>query len=218
MKIGRTNVLRQAGMLLGTLALAGSLALPGVSVAQDRVSIEVVEPGAPATPIGNSELVDPATGTSTIATFAAPEWTGGTLIADASTYGRPAAALYAQDTGSGTASFDIQLSNIPTADVTLYLVGMDDDQPGPTPIELTINTTVVYTGDSWFADWNGKAGEGDWTTVRITIPRDMLGGGVNSITVSNMSPTGKAGESPFILLGAAQMIVPGVAVGPIAST
>ena len=50
--------------------------------------------------------------------------------------------------------------------------------------------------------------------MQITIPKGMLGPGVNSITVSNTAPTGNQGEAPYILLGGASIQVTGVTVDP----
>lgn len=203
------------GGVLWVLVLTGALTTGSRALAQEQVSIEIVQPGGPATPAGDNTLVAPQSGFATVATFAADEWTGAGMVSDASIYGRPAAALYGQQTGMGTASISIELSDVPTGDAILTLVGLDDDAPTKTQIALTINQTPVYTGDAWFADWGGKTGEGNWTTVQITIPRGMLGGGVNSITISNTSATGHEGEAPYIVLGAAQILLPGVTVAPI---
>lgn len=198
------------GGLLAALALAGALPTSGIALAQDQISVKVVEPGAPGTPVGETELVDPTTGMATVLTFASDQWTGAAMVDDIGKYGRSAAALYSQETNSGTATLDFRLSDMPSSDALLILVGMDDEASAKTPIEVTINTKVVYTGDSWFADWDGTNTTTDWTTVQILIPRGMLGSGVNSVTISNMSSSGKEGEAPYVLLGAAQLLVPGV--------
>ena len=200
----------RAGGFLAALALAGALATGGVTLAQEEVSITVLEPGAPATPIGETELADPTTGTATVLTLAADEWTGAAMVEDISAFGRSAAGLYSQATSSGTATIDFLLSDMPSADAVLILVGLDDDAAAKTQIELTINTTVVYTGESWFNNWDGTNDSNDWTTVQVLIPRGMLGSGVNSVTISNMSASGNEGEAPYVLLGAAQLTVPGV--------
>jgi hypothetical protein len=210
------------GGLLSTLALVGAMATGGLALAQDQqsdqVTIEVLAPGAPSTPAAYGSLMDPTTGLATTATYAPDQWTGATYVTETESYGRVAAALYAQSTGEGTASLNIGLSDPPTEDAILTLVGLDDDAPTKTPIELTINTTVVYTGDAWFEDWGGTPGQGNWTTVQIVIPKGMLGPGVNSITIANTAPTGNQGEAPYILLGGASIQVSGVVVDPLSRT
>jgi hypothetical protein len=205
----------RVGGMLGALALAGTIALSPAALAQsDQVAIEVITPGAPATPAAYGALAYPVTGLSTVATFGPDLWAGAAMVTETESYGRDAAALYAQSTGEGTASLSVELSDPSTQDAILTLVGMDDEAPSKAQIELTINQTVVYSGDSWFEDWGGKAGEGNWTTVQITIPKGMLGSGVNDITISNTAKTGNQGEAPYILLGGASIQVWGVEIAP----
>lgn len=205
----------RVGGVLGALALAGTIALSPVALAQDdQVQIDVIVPGAPATPAAYGPLADPVTGLSVVATYAPDMWAGAAQVTETESYGREAAALYAQSTGTGTGTLSVELSDPSTEDPLLILTGMDDEAPTKTQIELTINQTVVYSGDSWFADWNGKAGEGNWTTVLITIPKGMLGSGVNSITLSNTAKTGNQGEAPYVLLGGASIHVWGVTIAP----
>lgn len=207
------------GGFVSALALAGALAGGSIALAQDQqsteITVEIIAPGSPATPAAYGALLDPVAGLSTVATYGPDQWVGAAQVTETESYGRLAAALYAQSTGTGTASLNIGLSDPSTEDVILTLVGMDDDAPAKTPIELTINQTVVYQGDAWFEDWGGTAGEGNWTTVQITIPKGMLGPGVNSITLSNTAATGNEGETPYILLGGASIQVTGVTVDPL---
>jgi hypothetical protein len=204
------------------LALAAALAGGSIALAQEQqsteITVEVITPGSPATPAAYGALLDPVTGLSTVATYEPDQWTGAGQVTETESYGRLAAALYAQSTGFGTGSLDIALSDPSTEDVILTLVGLDDDTPGKTPIELTINQTVVYQGDAWFEDWGGTVGEGNWTTVEITIPKGLLGPGVNSITLSNTVETGNEGETPYVLLGGASIQVTGVTVEPISQS
>jgi hypothetical protein len=205
----------RVGGVLGALALAGTIALSPVALAQsDQIKVDVIAPGAPGTPAAYSALASPVTGLSTVATYAPDQWAGAAMVSETESYGRVAAALYAQRTGLGTGTLYIGLSDPSTEDVILTLVGMDDDAPAKSQIELTINQTVVYTGDSWFENWSGKPGEGNWTTVQITIPKGLLGPGVNSITVSNNAIEGNEGEAPYVLLGGASIQVFGVTVAP----
>ncbi len=204
------------GGFVSALALAGTLVSGSVALAQDtqstEITVEVIAPGSPATPAAYGSLLDPVPGLSTIATYSPDQWVGAAQVTETESYGRLAAALYAQSTGLGTGSLNIALSDPSTEDVVLTLVGMDDDAPTKTPIELTINQTVVYQGDAWFEDWGGTVGEGNWTTVEITIPKGLLGPGVNSITLANTAETGNEGETPYILLGGASIQVAGSTV------
>lgn len=207
------------GGLISALALASALASGGATLAQEQqsteIKVEVIAPGSPATPAAYGSLLDPVSQVSTIVTYAPDQWLGAGQVTETESYGRLAAALYGQSSGLGTGTINIELTDPSTEDVILTLVGMDDDAPGKTPIELTINQTVVYQGDAWFEDWGGTAGEGNWTTVQITIPKGLLGPGANSITVSNTSESGNEGESPYVLLGGVSIQVTGVEVGPV---
>lgn len=211
---------RRIGGLVSALALAGALAGGNLALAQDtqsdQIKVEVIAPGAPGTPAAYGNLLDPVEGLSVVATYGPVAWTGAAYVSETESYGRYAAALYAQSTGEGTGSLTIGLSDPPTEDVILTLVGLDDDAPTKTPIELTVNQTVLYTGDAWFEDWGGVVGQGNWTTVQITIPKGLFGPGINSVTLSNTSPTGNQGETPYVLLGGATIQVTGVTVDPIA--
>ena len=209
----------RVGGVLGALALAGTIALSPVALAQsDQIKVEVITPGAPGTPAAYGDLASPVTGLSTVATYAPDQWSGAAMVSETESYGRIAAALYAQKTGLGTGTLYLGLSDPSTEDVILTLVGMDDDAPAKSQIELTINQTVVYSGDSWFENWGGKPGEGNWTSVQITIPKGLLGPGVNSISVSNNAIDGNEGEAPYVLLGGASVQVFGVTVSSQART
>jgi hypothetical protein len=211
----RTMRRLRVGGVLGALALAGTIALSPVALAQNnQIQVEIITPGAPGTPAAYGSLASPVTGLSTVATYAPDQWSGAAMVSETASYGRVAAALYAQKTGLGTGTIYIGLSDPPTEDAILTLVGMDDDAPAKSQIELTINQTVVYTGDSWFENWGGTPGEGNWTTVQITIPKGLLGPGVNSISVSNNAVDGNEGEAPYVLLGGASIQVTGASVAP----
>jgi hypothetical protein len=209
----------RVGGVLGALALAGTIVLSPVAMAQsDQIKVEVITPGALGTPAAYGDLASPVTGLSTVATYAPDQWSGAAMVSETESYGRIAAALYAQKTGLGTGTLYLGLSDPSTEDVILTLVGMDDDAPAKSQIELTINQTVVYSGDSWFENWGGKPGEGNWTTVQITIPKGLLGPGVNSISLSNNAIDGNEGEAPYVLLGGASIQVFGVTVSSQART
>jgi len=209
----------RVGGVLGALALAGTIVLSPVALAQsDQIKVEVITPGAPGTPAAYGALASPVTGLSTVATYTPDQWSGAAMVTETESYGRIAAALYAQKTGLGTGTLYLGLSDPSTEDVILTLVGMDDDAPAKSQIELTINQTVVYSGDSWFENWGGKPGEGNWTSVQISIPKGLLGPGVNSISVSNNAIDGNEGEAPYVLLGGASVQVFGVTVSSQART
>lgn len=196
--------------LVSALAI-GSLAVPSSgALAQGDVQIQVLGQGAQAT-AGGGNLVNPTTSVSTTVTLAASEWTGGYYQGNGQWYGRPWAALYGTQTQYSTASVTIQLGSTPTAPVTLTLTGLNDESGTKNPIQITINGTSIFNGTSWFASWDGQ-GQGQnapWTTVAITIPASYFALGANSIVVSNLTNSSNFSMPPYVLLGAAQINLPG---------
>ena len=196
---------------LASALAVGSLVLPlSGTLAQGDVQIQVLGQGVQAT-AGGGNLVNPTTSVSTTVTLAASEWTGGYYQGNGVWYGRPWSALYGSQTQYSTASITIQLGSTPTDSVTLTLTGLNDESGTKNPIQITINGTSIYNGTSWFASWDGQ-GQGQnapWTTVAITIPSSYFSLGANSIVVSNLSNSANFSQPPYVLLGAAQINLPG---------
>ena len=196
--------------LVSALALS-SVALPlSGTLAQGDVQIQVLGQGVQAT-AGGGNLVNPSTSVSTTVTLAASEWTGGYYQGNGVWYGRPWSALYGTQTQYSTASITIQLGSTPTAPVTLTLTGLNDESGTKNPIQITVNGTSIFNGTSWFASWDGQ-GQGQnaaWTSVAITIPASYFALGANSIVVSNLTNSSNFSQPPYVLLGAAQINLPG---------
>lgn len=196
---------------LATALAVTSLALPlSGTLAQGGVQIQVIGQGVQAT-AGGGNLVNPVTSVSTTVTLAANEWTGGYYQGNGVWYGRPWTALYGSQTQYSTASITVQLGSTPTGPVTLTLVGLNDESGTKNPIQITINGTSIFNGTSWFASWDGQ-GQGQnapWTTVAITIPTSYFTVGANSVVVSNLSNSSNFSMPPYVLLGAAQLNLPG---------
>lgn len=196
--------------LVSVLALT-SVALPLTgTLAQGDVQIQVLGQGVQAT-AGGGNLVNPTTSVSTTVTLAASEWTGGYYQGNGVWYGRPWSALYGTQTQYSTASITIQLGSTPTGPVTLTLTGLNDESGTKNPIQITVNGTSIFNGTSWFASWDGQ-GQGQnapWTSVAITIPASYFSLGANSIVVSNLTNSSNFSMPPYLLLGAAQINLPG---------
>ncbi len=196
--------------LVSVLALT-SVALPlAGTLAQGDVQIQVLGQGVQAT-AGGGNLVNPTTSVSTTVTLAASEWTGGYYQGNGVWYGRPWSALYGTQTQYSTASITIQLGSTPTGPVTLTLTGLNDESGNKNPIQITVNGTSIFNGTSWFASWDGQ-GQGQnapWTSVAITIPASYFALGANSIVVSNLTNSSNFSMPPYLLLGAAQINLPG---------
>jgi hypothetical protein len=210
------NIDRSLCRRLRTVALATALAVTSVALplsgtlAQGGVQIQVLGQGVQAT-AGGGNLVNPATSVSTTVTLAANQWTGGYYQGNGVWYGRPWTALYGSQTQYSTASLTVQLGSTPTSAVTLTLVGLNDESGNKNPIQITVNGTTIFNGTSWFASWDGQ-GQGQnapWTTVAITIPTSYFVVGANSVVVSNLSNSSNFSMPPYVLLGAAQLNLPG---------
>lgn len=196
---------------LATVLTISAMALPlSGTLAQGGVQIQILGQGVQAT-AGGGNLVDPVTSVSTTVTLAASEWTGGYYQGNGAWYGRPWTALYGSQTQYSTASITVQLGSTPTAPVTLTLVGLNDESGNKNPIQITVNGTTIFNGTSWFASWDGQ-GQGQnapWTSVAITIPTSYFSVGANSVVVSNLSNSSNFSMPPYVLLGAAQLNLPG---------
>lgn len=196
---------------LATVLAVSTLTLPAAtSVAQGDIQISVLGQGLQAT-AGGGNLVNPATSVSTTVTLAANEWTGGYYQGNSVWYGRPWSALYGSQTQYSTASLTVQLGSTPTGPVTVTLTGLNDESGNKNPIKITLNGASIYNGTSWFASWDGQ-GQGQnapWTTVAITIPSSYFALGANSLVVSNLSNSANFSQPPYVLLGAAQINLPG---------
>jgi hypothetical protein len=202
---------RARAIALASVLALTCLALPlSSAMAQGGVQIQVLGQGVQAT-AGGGNLVNPVTSVSTTITLAASEWTGGYYQGNGVWYGRPWSALYGLQTQYNTASITVQLGSTPADNVTLTLVGLNDESGTKNPIQITVNGTAIFNGTSWFASWDGQ-GQGQnaaWTTVAITIPPSYFAVGANSIVVSNLSNSANFSQPPYVLLGAAQLNLPG---------
>lgn len=189
--------------------IIGALPL-GSTAAQGGVQIQVAGQDVQAAS-SSGNLVDPVTSVSSMVTLAANEWVGGYYQGNAVWYGRPWTALYGSQTQYSTASITVQLNSTPTGPVTLTLIGLNDESGNKNPIKITVNGAAIFNGTSWFASWNGQ-GHGQnapWTTVYLTIPASYFSAGANSVVISNLSNSSNFSSPPYVLLGAAQLNLPG---------
>lgn len=200
---------RAWAIVITLMSIMAIVPLGSVS-AQGGVQIQVAGQGVQAS-AGGGNLVNPVTSVSTTVTLAANEWTGGYYQGNGAWYGRPWTALYGSQTQYGTATITVRLGSTPTGAVTLTLIGLNDESGNKNPIQITLNGTTIFNGTSWFASWDGQ-GQGEnapWTTVYITIPSSYFTVGANSIAVSNLSNSSNFSQPPYVLLGAAQLNLPG---------
>jgi hypothetical protein len=134
--------------------------------------------------------------------FGAGDWIGGYLRDDSASYGRPWTSLYGAESDFYAATLYFTLSDDPEAPILLTFDGLDDEEPGNNPIAVEINGQRIFEGDSWFESWDG-AGNGEnaaWTTVRFSIPPELLVAGTNTVTFFNLSDAANFSSPPYILL------------------
>jgi hypothetical protein len=132
----------------------------------------------------------------------AGQFTGAYKRPDGVLYDRPAAHLYGQGSGASSATVTYGLDDTPPRYALLVITGLDDERGAHTPIRLIVNGTVIWEGQSPFA--NAPKSESDpsgWTPVGWLLgDLSLLHGGDNTVTVENMAPNGQVGRPPWVLL------------------
>ena len=134
--------------------------------------------------------------------FGAGDWIGGYLRDDAEFYGRPWTSLYGAESDFYAATLYFTLSDDPENPILLTFDGLDDEEPGNNPIAVEINGQRIFEGESWFESWdgNGNGEDAAWTTVRFSIPPELLVAGTNTVTFFNLSDAANFSSPPYILL------------------
>ncbi|MDQ3043841.1 MAG: protein kinase [Chloroflexota bacterium] len=130
--------------------------------------------------------------------FTAADWSGGHY--QSSGYGRPWTAIYGQGSGMSTATISFSLEGVPRQDVKLVLTGLDDEAGGSVPIRIDINGTVIYSEASPFQSWSGVEGSYPWEQATSNIPARLFQSGSNTMSVTNLAPSGQFGFPPYLLL------------------
>lgn len=208
--------------LVALFSAAASTPVAGAAARQsageqtaDGVEIQVVgEPSVTAATVdaAAADLVHPASELVATLTFAADPWQGGFYRGDSQAYGRPWTAVYGDQSRYAQAAIAFSLDDAPTAPVRLTLVGLNDELGRKNPITVAVNGRTIFSGPSWFANWDGR-GNGEaapWTAVVITMPAAYLVAGDNEVSVANLQAGDNFDEPPYVLLGAARVEAPGV--------
>ena len=105
-----------------------------------------------------------------------------------------AVALFGGESGfsSGTATFGVGTSS--PSMVIIEVRAMDDNDRPKAPLRIMLNDTVIWEGESPFPD-------GRWDNFGILVrPSSLLTAPNSTLTITNMSPSGLVGESPYIFL------------------
>jgi hypothetical protein len=118
-----------------------------------------------------------------------------TRVVETRTYDRPCVAIYAPEgaapDAAAQASLNFQLEVVPTKQVALRIVAVDDEFETRTRVAIELNGKRVYEGDSPFANAKPAGGKAGWTRVVFIVPPRMLKEGGNEVTVINLGKTAK---------------------------
>ncbi len=94
---------------------------------------------------------------------------------------RQCTALTRQRFKNDAASITLTLDKAPTAPLLLCFEGMDDEKPGTSLLEVSVNDRVIFSDKNLFP-------EHTWGRVGLTLPADALKKGDNRITFRNITP------------------------------
>ena len=87
-------------------------------------------------------------------------------------------AIRRPSSGNGTITINLKLAKKPDMPLLLVAEGLDDDKPGASTMEISVNGKVIFSGANTFKEHN-------WTTMTFTIPADCLKAGDNRIAFTN---------------------------------
>ena len=90
-------------------------------------------------------------------------------------------ALRRPGCGKSTATITLTLSETPSAASFLAIEGQDDDKPGVSQMNITVNGKTIFSGLNRFP-------ERSWGRMGITIPAGLLKAGQNTIVIANTTP------------------------------
>jgi hypothetical protein len=123
---------------------------------------------------------------------------------DGTLYGRPQVTLYGAGSGFNEGAMSFEVRGARARSVILLLVGLDDELPQKTRLQVLLNGRVVFDGPNDFPNVpNGDNGVGGapryWGRMEIPIPVDALQPGVNRLTLRNATPGSTTGV-PYMLI------------------
>jgi hypothetical protein len=198
---GRTTTLNRGDAMIiegNVTIMAGQGAQNNTMVAAalfDRNGQAMTKPTSP-----------PDNGEEKVVVFNLDDFKGAYTRIDRDVYQRPSVALYGSRTDYSTATLSFFLNQPGSGNASLTLVGLDDENPGPNPIRITLNNTTIYEGDSGFADWP-EGGHVPWRPLEITFDGGIVVGGFNTLAISNRSDSDNIGTPPYILLAGGSLDV-----------
>lgn len=102
--------------------------------------------------------------------------------------------VYAQPTGEQSRLRAVfPLDAAPSGPLFLHLMARDDDAEAACPIEIVLNETTLFRGDSGFPD-------DTWAAHHYDIPGGVLKAGVNTLDIANRAAEGVSGMPPWFMV------------------
>lgn len=92
---------------------------------------------------------------------------------------RDGVAIYGNKVSGKNVIFEFTLKKIPDANSRLIIEAQDDDKPGKTSIQISLNDNPVFAGKNPFA-------EQGWSTANFSIKKTFFRTGVNKLTIKNL--------------------------------
>lgn len=145
------------------------------------------------------------TGTGGGVTLEDSNFKGGYFRQDGLYHGRTATWVYGQGTAYSSMAASFVVDSAPEGQALLSIIGLDSEDPDKTPVSITVNDVEIYVGGNPLPnDFVGSpTGPGNWGTAQLVIPAGLLQPGVNTLRITNLSPSAKINAPPFFMLDSA---------------
>ncbi len=129
------------------------------------------------------------------------DFQGGYTPAGDRYYGRTAHWVYGQGTRYSTITAHFNYNTLSGGSGNLSIVGLDSEDSAKAPIQITLNSTVIYNGPDPLPDdaLAGAGSQGNWGTYNWFIAPSAFKSGLNTLTITNLDRGDKL-LPPFLIL------------------
>ncbi|HET6262546.1 MAG TPA: serine/threonine-protein kinase, partial [Chloroflexia bacterium] len=151
------------------------------------------------------EVVEPtpvqAGGTGSV-TLEDSNFRGGYFRQDGLYHGRTATWVYGLGTAYSSMAASFVVESAPGGQALLSIVGLDSEDADKTPVSIMVNDVEIFVGGNPLPnDFIGSpTGPGNWGTAQLVIPAGLLQPGVNTLRITNLSPSARINAPPFFML------------------
>lgn len=123
---------------------------------------------------------------------------------DGKLYGLSTVALYGSGTSYSTGTVNFRAENLPPGDLSLVIIGLDDERNEHCQFQVVLNGTTLYDAADTFPNTptndNGVGGGARyWGRMTIRVPAGLLRQGANTLVLRNRTPGPTIGI-PYILI------------------